>query len=108
MNAFRCVACEDIPPRLSEKGRSPLTATSIHKSSYFGPWQKGVKIKTKAKNKEPHPKTQKTKQQTKNEARFVFLEIRAACKNARLIALRSHHRPHQQLAEPLFLRCAAK
>jgi len=92
---------------LSEQGSSSLTTTSIHKSSYFGPWQKGVKIKTKAKKTKSHTKP-KNKAAGKNEARFVFLEGRAACKNARLIALRSHHHPHQQLAEPLFLRCAPK
>ena len=57
MKSFRFMACKELPPRIGGKGRSPLKATIIHKSSYSGAWKKGVKIKTKAKNKEPHPKT---------------------------------------------------
>ena len=76
MNAFRCVACGEIP-RLSEKGCLSLIATSIHKSSYFGPWQRGVKIKDKSHQTKTHTKP-KNKAAGKNEARFVFLEGRAA------------------------------
>jgi len=71
MNAFRGLA-GGVFPRLSEKGCPSLTTTSIHKSFYFGPWQKGVKIKTKAKKIKTHTKPKNKAADKKRSALRFF------------------------------------